>query len=306
MSVACKSRIAAFLREPLLHFLLLGATLFTVYQHIRQDQADPDRRTIAVNRDKLLSFIEYRLRIFDAERSNAYLDSLPSPELQRLIDAYVREEAVYREAKTLGLDQEDYVARLRLVQQLESALRGFANMQAEPTAQEIEQYYEAHKPEYAVEPRVRFTHVFFSSDMHASSQAEALARQELLRLNRDRVRFEQAPAHGEHFLYGVNYIQRAPELVASHFGTEMQRQLFDLEPSQIWRGPFRSLHGYHLVLLVDKQPGYLPPFEQVQTRVAQETRDAKRDARFEEEIRSIVTTYRVQMEPASGRAPPGP
>jgi hypothetical protein len=295
----------AILREPLLHFLLLGTMLFIVYEHGRQDQAVPDTRTIEVNRDKLLSYIEYRLRIFDAERSNAYLDSLPPPELQRLITAYVREEAIYREAKTLGLDQEDYVARLRLVQQLESALRGFADMQAEPSDREVEQHYEAHKPEYAVQPKVTFTHVFFSSDVHGPLQAEALARQELLRLNRDRVPFERAPAYGEHFLYGVNYVQRAPELVASHFGTQMQRQLFDLERSQIWRGPFRSSHGYHLVLLTDKQSGYLPPFAQVQTTVARDARDAKRNARFEEEVRLIMTAYRVQMAPVHSRPPPG-
>src|SRR5688572_139179 len=105
----------SWLREPLLHFLLLGAVLFFVYAALNRHRADADPQTIVVNREKLLTFIQYRSRAFDATRFNNLLESLPEEELRKLIQSYVREEALYREAKALQLDKNDYVARLRLI-----------------------------------------------------------------------------------------------------------------------------------------------------------------------------------------------
>lgn len=53
------------LREPLLHFLLLGAGIFLVYDRFHTD-AGADSQTIVVDRDKLLTHLQFRSRAFDA------------------------------------------------------------------------------------------------------------------------------------------------------------------------------------------------------------------------------------------------
>lgn len=293
-----------FLREPLLYFLLLGAGLFFVYDYLNRDLAEADPQTIVVDRDKLLGFVQYRSRAFDVARFNELLNTLPEKELQRIIQDYVREEALYREAKALQLDRNDYVSRLRLIQQLEFITRGFADAQVQLTPQEIQRYYEEHRAEYRMEPKVTFAHVFFSRERHGATQAQALARAELRKLNQGRVRFDQAPAHGERFLYHVNYAEREPEEVASHFGAAMQAQLSALTPSdQIWRGPFQSSYGFHLVLLTHNEVGYLPPLEEVRAKVEQEARQAELDARFDASIRSIVNAYKVKVAPIQTTKP---
>lgn len=287
----------ALLREPLLHFLLLGTALFLVYGYLSRNEIDSDPQTIVVDRGSLLTFLQFRSRAFDAGRFQDAMDQLSEEDLQRLIDDYVREEALYREAKALQLDKNDYVSRLRLIQQLEFITRGFADTQVQVTDEEIQGYYEAHQSEYRVQPKVTFTHVFFSNERHGAKKAEALARAELHKLNQAGVRFHQAPAHGERFLYHVNYVAREAEEIASHFGEEMQAQIFALEPSEKrWRGPFLSPYGAHLVLMTHHEPGYLPSLEEVHARVEQEARQAELDARFEKSIQSIVQAYHVEVK----------
>lgn len=284
------------IRQPLLHFLLLGTGLFFVYDYLNQDLAETDPQTIVVDRDKLLSFVQYRSRTFDAARFNELLDSLPQVDLQRIVREYVREEALYREAKALQLDRSDYVARLRLIQQLEFITRGFADEQVQITEQEIQRHYRAHKSDYWVKPRVTFTHVFFGRERHGAQKAQVLARVELRKLNQAQVRFEQASAHGDRFLYHVTYVGSRSEEVASHFGQEMQAQLFALEPNdKLWRGPFQSPYGAHLVLLTHHEAGYLPPLEAVRVSVEQEARQAALEARFEDSVQSIVQAYKVKV-----------
>jgi hypothetical protein len=291
------ARIKALFREPLLHFLLLGGVLFLTYSHFNPDVADSDPQTIVVDRGSILTYLQFRSRAFDSVKFNEAVDRLSEKELQQLIEDYVREEALYREAKALQLDKNDYVSRLRLIQQLEFITRGFADTQVTVSAEEARRHYETHRSEYRVEPKVTFTHVFFSSDRNGPQKAEELASAELKRLNAARVRFDQAPGHGERFLYHVNYVGREAEEVASHFGAEMQANLFALKPNdKLWRGPFQSPYGSHLVLLTQHEPGYLPSFEGVRARVEQEARQAAMDARFEESIQSIVDAYDVKVE----------
>jgi parvulin-like peptidyl-prolyl cis-trans isomerase-like protein len=294
----------AWLREPLVHFLVLGVALFVAYGLINQGSENADPRTIIVDREKLLNYVQYRSRAFDQKRFGEVLDTLPERDLQRIIEGFVREEAMYREAKAMQLDRNDYVSRLRLIQQLEFVMRGFVDRQAEVTPQELERYYETHKARYRVDPKVTFTHVYFSQERHGVTQAQTLAQAELRRLNRQRVPFEQAPAYGDRFFYHVNYVAKEPDLVASHFGQPMQERLFSLEASEsTWQGPLQSAYGAHLVLVTRNEPGYLPPLEEVRARVEQDARQAAMEARFEEAVQSVVKAYKVRVEPVRAAAP---
>lgn len=65
----------------------------------------------------------------------------------------MRDEALYREAKALQLDRNDYLARWRLIQPLEFITRGFAEAEVKLTERGIEGYYDGHKDEFYVFPR---------------------------------------------------------------------------------------------------------------------------------------------------------
>jgi hypothetical protein len=103
-------------KEPLVHFLLAGAALFIVFEFVvKQSPYDASKR-IVVNGEALLDFLQYSSRSNPPDR----LDDLSPEELGRLIDTFVREEVLFREAKALGLDTKDYGVRRQLIRRLDS------------------------------------------------------------------------------------------------------------------------------------------------------------------------------------------
>lgn len=95
------------LKDPLTHFFAIGAVLFLVVSLARPAQEEQ----IIVDREALLSFIQYRSKAFEAQAAAAVLDKMSGDERQRLADNYIREEALYREAQSLGIAEGDYVIR---------------------------------------------------------------------------------------------------------------------------------------------------------------------------------------------------
>jgi hypothetical protein len=291
--------IRSLVREPLVHFLLLGAGLFWLNGYLNRGDSQTDPQVIVVDRDKLMTFLQYRARAFSASDFNEVIDKLPEETLQKTIQDYVREEALYREAKALQLDKNDYVSRLRLIQQLEFTVRGFSEAATVAVAEdEVEKYYSEHRDKFYVPAQVTFTHVFLSSDRHGEKKAEVLAGKMLETLNRRHVRFDQAPGYGDRFLYHVNYVGREPEEIESHFGKPMQEAVFAAQPNdKLWRGPLKSPYGFHLVMVARNERGYLPPLADVRAKVIEDARQAKLDKQFEASLQSVVDAYKVKIQP---------
>ena len=228
---------------------------------------------VIVDHDALLTFVQYRIKAFNPALAEKKLSSLSDDELQNLIDDYVREEVLHREAIALGLGDDDYVIRRRLVQKLEFITEGFAEAGADVDQAALQRYFDANKADYYVEPFVTFTHVFFRNRRSAPGAGPCGGRREALELNRDGVPFADAPQHGDRFLYHVNYVERTPDYVASHFGVPMAKALFELEPNDfVWRGPFDSPYGVHLVLLTTNEPGRDPELAELEDRVREDAR----------------------------------
>jgi len=301
--------VRRFLKEPLVHFLAAGLGLFVLFGLVNRDKRDSDPNVVIVDRDALLTFTQYRIKAFNPTLAEEKLSSLSDEELQRFIDDYVREEVLHREALALGFDEDDYVIRRRLVQKLEFITEGFAEASAGLDEAAVQRYFDANKADYYVEPYVTFTHVFFETEDRSREQARALAEKELVNLNRDGVAFADAPRHGDRFLYHVNYVERTPDYVASHFGAPMAKALFELEPNDfMWRGPFDSPYGVHLVLLTTNEPGREPELAELEGRVREDARRARVREETESAIADIVDAYDVRVvyeRDASTTAPEG-
>ncbi len=284
-----------FLREPLVHFLAAGLGLFVLFNVVNRGDQDYEPNVITVDQEALLTFIQYRIKAFNPDLAKKKLNALSEEELQRLIDDYVREEVLHREAVALGLD-DDYIIRRRLVQKLEFITEGFAEAGANMDEAAVERYFEANKADYYVEPYVTFTHVFFQTEDRPREQARALAEKELQKLNRNGVPFSEAPQHGDRFLYHVNYVERTPDYVGSHFGPPMAKALFELEPNEfVWRGPFDSPYGVHLVLLTTNEPGREPELEELERSIREDARRARVREETEAAIGDVVDAYDVRV-----------
>lgn len=286
-----------FLKEPLVHFLAAGLGLFVLFGLVNPADVNEDPNIVVVDQDALLTFVQYRIKAFNPELAQRKLNSLSDEELQRLIDDYVREEVLYREAILLGLDQGDYVIRRRLVQKIEFITEGIAETTANVDAAALRRYFDANKADYYVEPYVTFAHVFFATENRPRAEALSLAQKKLEELNRKGVPFSDAPQHGDRFLYHVNYVERTPDYVASHFGVPMSESLFSLQPNEfVWRGPFDSAYGVHLVMLTVNEPGREAALEELEDRVLEDARRARTREETEAAIKDVVEAYDVRVQ----------
>lgn len=290
------------LRDPLVYFLALGAALFALFDFVASEDAAYDSKVIIVDRDALLAFVQYRMRAFEPQAAAARLDGMSEQELDRMIADYVREEALYREAKALGVDKNDYIIKRRMIQSVEFITDGFVTAAVDVTDDDVLAYYEAQREEYYVSPFVTFTHVFIDGGRH--DEAYALANAKLEELNRGQVRFNDAPSHGDQFPFLINYVDRSPQFVTSHFGAAMAQRVFALEPSDTaWHGPFESEFGLHLVMLSKKTDGRYPELTEIEDSVRDDATREKIAAHKDEAVRAIINTYDVQRtyeRPAAG------
>jgi len=287
-----------FLKDPLAHFLALGLGLFLLYGALNPGGgAGDDPKRIVVDRDALLTFVQYRTKTFEPKLAAARLDSMSGDQLKRLIDDYVREEALHREAAALGLGRNDYVIKRRMIQKVDFITQGFAEAVVKLSEDDINAYYEANRKRYSIPAFITFTHVFFGTENRTPSEAMALAQAKLAELRRQAVPFSDAPKHGERFPYGVNYVERTRDHVESHFGPETTQALFDLEPDEsVWRGSFLSPYGAHLVMSVNKNDARIPALEDVRGRVEADLKSERKKAQSEKAVKAIVDTYTVEVD----------
>lgn len=293
------------MKDPLAHFVVLGLALFALYAWVSEDERAGGDRIIEVDREALLSYIQYHARAFSPEAAAAHLDGMPASELERLVDAHVREEALYREALSLGMDRTDHVIRHRLVQSIEFITDDLALRTTEITEADLETYFEANRERYRIEPTVTFTHVFFNNERHGAQEARDLAERKQKDLKENAVPFTGAPGHGDRFLYLVNYVERTPGLVASHFGDEMADAVFALAPDDAhWAGPLESRYGHHLVLLTGKTAGRVPELAEVESRVRTDAQREAAEARRDAAIKALIDTYEIRRQALRATADP--
>jgi hypothetical protein len=273
------------LREPLVHFLLGGAALFLLYGRMADPGAGPQER-IVVREDR----VHMLARSFE----RTWMRPPTGPELQGLIDDYVNEEVLYREALALGLDRDDLVVRRRMRQKMEFLNDGLAG--SEPTDEDLRAFLAANPERSRIPSRVSFTQVFLNPAADASRAAELLAR---LRAGED------PSAVGDATLLPHGLTGATPAQVAGSFGTAFSEALIEA-PEGAWSGPFASTFGLHLVRVDAHEPGRLPRLEEVRGAVEREwAAERRKEARerFTDELRQRYDVE-VRMPSTGGVARP--
>ncbi len=284
-------RLSALVRDPLTHFLAAGAALFAVASALAP--AGESERTILVDRAGLLAHIQYRSKAFEPGAAEALLGGLTGEARDSLIDDYVREEALDREAIALGLDAGDYVIRQRRVQKAEF-LAEAAVQTGEPGAEDVAAYYAANAARYAASPAATFTHVFVAAKERSQEEARLIAGALLDQLKREGAGFDDAPRYGERFLFHKNYVDRTEDYIRSQIGPLASAAVFD--PAGLlnaWGGPYASEYGEHLIFVTARAPARLAPLAEIEDIVRADLNEERRQQAIDAAIDAIVKRYRV-------------
>ncbi len=130
---AHRSVVGRIVREPLVHFLAIGAAV-CILSRVAGAPARRDIGTVTVTAAEVRQMVDHWRRTWDRP---------PAPdELDALIEARVREDILCREAIALGLDRNDSIVRERLVRKMEYLAAGFGEA-IEPTDEQLAAYLEA-------------------------------------------------------------------------------------------------------------------------------------------------------------------
>ncbi len=270
----------ALLKSPLVHFVAIGAILFAMYGLLRGPGGD-DTRRIEVSEQRIARLREMWLAQWKRPPTQQELDGL--------IDSFIREEVLYREALAMGLDRDDTVVRRRLAQKIEFLADDLAT-RSEPLPEELERFLEENLERYQLPGRVSFSHIYFSVDRRGEAgESDALDALQKIRAG------ASPDEYGDPFMLQRDYPSRSEREVAELFGSEFAEALLALSPGN-WQGPVRSSYGVHLVLVRERTESRTPELADVSNRVKNDLLSERRRAANEALVESLKERYQIVVE----------
>jgi hypothetical protein len=263
-------------REPLLHFLLLGLALFAWFGRVAPD--DDGGRRIVVS--------QAQVDLLATQFAATWNRPATPQELRGLVDSYIRDEILYREGKALGLDRDDAVIKRRVRQKLDVMFEE-SLAQNPPTDADLEAYLRAHPDAFRRPPIVAFQQLYFGAE--AGSEARAAAALTALAGGAD------PGGLGQGTLLPGHLDDTPLDLVARDFGEQFAGQLSQL-PVGEWAGPVNSGFGVHLVRVQALRPAQLPSLPEVREVVAREWENDRRQRAHEEAFTRLRAEYAVDIQ----------
>jgi len=275
-----------WLKEPLLHFIVVGALVFFLFSMVNKDESYFDDNKIVVSIAKI-----DRL---SANWSKKWNRPPTKTELKGLVESYIKEEGYYREALALGLDQNDTILRRRLMQKMEFLSNDLAELNS-PDESALNKYFIDNQEKYKLPDRVSFTHIYFSWEKRGEKVVED-AMSVLSGLNALR-----APELGDSFMMQYDFVQETPFEVERLFGKEFAEQLFKSEINT-WQGPIESGYGLHLVQISEKIDSRMPDLASVIDKVRTDLMFERRQKMNKEIYERFKERYEIVVEDVSNQS----
>jgi len=246
-----------WLREPLLHFLLLGLVLFLAYAYMQRGRGGVESsKQIALSLDDLRTMDMY----FQSQWHRQ-----PTPaEFQAMVEDKVREEVLYREALAMGLDKDDTIVKRRMAQKMQFLAEDVAAAH-EPSTAELKAWFEKNSKKFALPSRYSFRHLYFSPDKRGKNTRDDAAKA-LTKIAGQPEDSKLAVSLADPFMFQDYYGDRAPSAIAKEFGPQFAVALENVKPGS-WQGPIESGYGWHLVYVDTVIPGRIPAFEEMEPDV---------------------------------------
>jgi len=272
--------LKTMLNEPLLHFLLIGAGLFILFDALNGPEAEnPNRIVVSSGQVELLA----------ANYSRTWRRQPNQQEVNALIEEHLRDEVFYREAIELGLDKDDSLIRRRLRQKLEFVLEDVSAL-VEPTDEQLTLFMQQNEESFRLKPKISFRHVYLSFDKRNDVGSDAVKLLARLKAGED------PDELGDTIMLASEFQLTAQPQIARGFGDEFAKTLLTL-PQGNWTGPVLSGFGAHLVFISERTDGRMPALDEVRKAVKRDWTLEQRKTLKEKIYRTLLEKYHVVIEP---------
>ena len=278
--------MSKIIREPLFHFLLLGAVIFLVYFWLNPYDVSSSSNQINISQNDLERFE----KIFHKQWNRKPTQQ----EMQGLIRAHLKEEILYREALALGLEKDDTIVRRRLAQKMEFLITD-VTVPGEVDDKDLMEFYEKNPERYTRAARMSFRHIYFNPDQRGGRLLDE-ANATLTTLQATKVGADVPDNYGDRFMLQQEYSLQSTGQIARMFGGEFADELVELTPGS-WQGPIKSGYGVHLVYIQERDAASVYPFPEVRERVKNDYLFELRQRRNEEMLEKLKTRYEITIAP---------
>jgi hypothetical protein len=273
---AWRTRAAALLREPLVHFLVLGALVFVAMSGRAPDLGE---RRIIVDEPVVAGLVNHHVRAFRRPPT--------AEELDGLIRDHVRGEVYYREALRLGLDADDEVVKKRLRNKM-LAIAGAEAEAAQASDAELQALLDADPARYAAPPRYRLEQIYLGPDAPALRAAAAAEIGRIPKGARPGITTQPLPLP-------ARFDDASQTDLAEQLGDDFATALARL-PVGTWMGPVVSGFGLHLVRIDQRVQPPPPRLADVRQRLENDWRsDAVRNAQ-DAHLQQLLDSYAVEIK----------
>jgi len=260
-------RAPPWMREPLLHFILLGAVLFLADHVLAGRAGDPHEIAVDAEVDR------QAIATFTQARGHAPNDA----ELYALRRVWLDNEVLYREGIALGLDKGDSAIRERVIFKALSVVDAGVKL---PKIDEsaLRAWFEKHRDKYD-EP-ARFD---FEEGVLAGNRTESAVRGFVQGLN--------AGAPGEVEADLRVFTARPRDNIEQSYGREFMAAL-ESAPAGEWQA-LPSKEGLRAIRLKSIAPAKPAEFQVVSAAVLQDWTDAVMSEQRSDAVRALTRKYRI-------------
>lgn len=271
------------LREPLLHFLVIGAALFIIFNLTGNSETTSDNRLIITQAelDRLAS---------------TWLKSMGRPpsaqEREQQLKHYIREQVLYREAMKMGLDQDDVIVRRRLAKKMEYLFNDLSFI-PEATEVELNSFLSDHAEKFTLPATITFNQIYL--DPGKRKQAINNDAEKLLKQLKETTAAIDTVNMGDRSLLPYQFTAQRNNEIAGMFGTAFATQVFAL-PANSWQGPVTSEYGLHLVYIRSHTKERLPSLAEIRDSVNREWRTTKQHEANEIFYQSLYQRYEIILD----------
>ena len=279
------NKFTRLFKEPLIQFLIIGAAIYGAYSMF----GTPEENF----RDTLVHVDSNRINAFISEWESRWNRPPTREEIDGLIQSYIKEDVLYRQAVSMGLNEDDPITRRRMAQKLEFLTSDLA-MMVQPAEGVLEQYFADNAEAYRTPDLMTFSQVFFDPDSREDSTLEDAA-DALVILQAAGVPTEESMQVGDGFMLQSDFVSVTATEAARQMGTGFVEAVVQLSPGS-WHGPVLSGYGVHLVYMYSYEKSPPAVFEDVQAAVLENWQFEQREQFNADFLENLKTRYEIVID----------
>lgn len=277
--------VKRFFSEPLVQFLLIGGGIYLAFALFGTPEEETSENRVYVDTARIESIISQWQSRWNRPPTRKEVDAL--------IDSYVKEEILYRQALTMGLNEDDPITRRRMAQKLEFLTSDLAGA-VEPDEGELEQYFADKEATYRGPDKVSIIQVFFNPDERKDATLDD-AKAELEKLRTAGKPDPGKLKSGDQSMVKEQFKSASQSDIARDMGSGFAESVMELEPGQ-WHGPVLSGFGVHLVYVFEVEDGVAPEFSAVKENVLEAWQDETREQFNTDFLKRLKSRFEIVID----------